>query len=39
MTDAAARSLARELLNKVGLRPETFADRYPHESPAGSGNA
>src|SRR5438477_6297211 len=35
MTDAAARSLARELLNKVGLRPETFANRYPHEISGG----
>jgi len=35
MTDAAARALARELLNKVGLRPETFANRYPHEISGG----
>src|SRR5256885_12668619 len=31
MADAAARTVARELLGKVGLRPETFANRYPHE--------
>jgi peptide/nickel transport system ATP-binding protein len=30
MADGAARALARELLGKVGLRPETFANRYPH---------
>ncbi|HUD89541.1 MAG TPA: oligopeptide/dipeptide ABC transporter ATP-binding protein [Xanthobacteraceae bacterium] len=33
MLDAAAR--ARELLGKVGLRPETFANRYPHEISGG----
>src|ERR1700747_1755421 len=33
--DAAARALARELLGKVGLRPETFANRYPHEISGG----
>jgi peptide/nickel transport system ATP-binding protein len=31
MADMAARAVARELLGKVGLRPETFANRYPHE--------
>ena len=35
MADVAARSLARELLGKVGLRPETFANRYPHEISGG----
>src|ERR1700754_5179130 len=35
MDDAAARALARELLGKVGLRPETFAQRYPHEISGG----
>jgi len=35
MADTAARVLARELLGKVGLRPETFADRYPHEISGG----
>jgi peptide/nickel transport system ATP-binding protein len=35
MRDGAARALARELLGKVGLRPETFADRYPHEISGG----
>jgi peptide/nickel transport system ATP-binding protein len=35
MADATARALARELLGKVGLRPETFADRYPHEISGG----
>jgi peptide/nickel transport system ATP-binding protein len=35
MVDSAARSLARELLGKVGLRPETFANRYPHEISGG----
>src|SRR6201994_494507 len=35
MTDAAARALAQELLGKVGLRPETFANRYPHEISGG----
>src|SRR5947199_606054 len=32
MPDRAARALARDLLGKVGLRPETFCNRYPHES-------
>lgn len=35
MDDAAARALAQELLGKVGLRPETFANRYPHEISGG----
>jgi peptide/nickel transport system ATP-binding protein len=35
MGDNAARTLARELLGKVGLRPETFANRYPHEISGG----
>jgi peptide/nickel transport system ATP-binding protein len=35
MSDAAARVLARELLGKVGLRPEIFANRYPHEISGG----
>ncbi|MFC0240729.1 ABC transporter ATP-binding protein [Rhodopseudomonas telluris] len=35
MADSTARALARELLGKVGLRPETFANRYPHEVSGG----
>src|SRR3977135_258612 len=35
MADMAARALAGELLGKVGLRPETFANRYPHEISGG----
>ena len=35
MADAASRALARELLGKVGLRPENFANRYPHEISGG----
>ena len=35
MADAASRTLARELLGKVGLRPEVFANRYPHEISGG----
>lgn len=32
---AAARKLARELLSKVGLDPDLFAQRYPHELSGG----
>src|ERR1700751_5399157 len=35
MADGAARALARELLGRVGLRPENFANRYPHEISGG----
>src|SRR5271156_7124461 len=35
MADAAARTLARELLGKVGLRPGTFAHRFPHQISGG----
>jgi peptide/nickel transport system ATP-binding protein len=35
MREDAARALARELLGKVGLRPDTFANRYPHEVSGG----
>jgi peptide/nickel transport system ATP-binding protein len=35
VSDAAARTVARELLGKVGLRPENFANRYPHEISGG----
>ncbi|WP_029006066.1 ABC transporter ATP-binding protein [Azorhizobium doebereinerae] len=35
MADGAARTLARDLLTKVGLKPETFANRYPHEVSGG----
>src|SRR3981081_4354376 len=35
MADTPARALARELLGKVGLRPENFANRYPHEISGG----
>src|SRR3978361_548273 len=35
MADEASRILARELLGKVGLRPENFANRYPHEISGG----
>ena len=35
IADNAARVLARDLLGKVGLRPETFANRYPHEISGG----
>src|SRR3979409_2140698 len=36
MADAASRALARELLGKVGLRPETFAKRYQNEISRGT---
>lgn len=35
MADSAARALARQLLGKVGLRPDSFANRYPHEVSGG----
>jgi peptide/nickel transport system ATP-binding protein len=35
MAEAASRTLARELLGKVGLRPDSFAGRYPHEISGG----
>src|SRR3954454_4351769 len=35
IADGASRALARELLGKVGLRPEIFANRYPHEISGG----
>lgn len=35
MAENASRALARELLGKVGLRPENFANRYPHEISGG----
>jgi len=35
MAAAEAQTLARDLLGKVGLRPETFANRYPHEISGG----
>src|SRR5471032_1676522 len=35
MREDSSRALARELLGKVGLRPETFANRYPHEISGG----
>jgi peptide/nickel transport system ATP-binding protein len=35
MRETAARALARDLLGKVGLRPENFANRYPHEISGG----
>jgi peptide/nickel transport system ATP-binding protein len=35
MGDPAARALARDLLGKVGLRPDHFANRYPHEISGG----
>jgi len=35
MRDTAARALARDLLGKVGLRPDHFANRYPHEISGG----
>ncbi|HEX8417158.1 MAG TPA: ABC transporter ATP-binding protein, partial [Methylobacterium sp.] len=33
--DAQARVLARDLLDRVGLAPRTFAGRYPHEISGG----
>ena len=35
VADREARALARELMGKVGLRPEVFANRYPHEVSGG----
>lgn len=35
VSDKEARLLARDLLSKVGLRPEVFANRYPHEVSGG----
>ena len=35
MNRAQARGTARELLQRVGLRPEVFAGRYPHELSGG----
>ncbi|MFZ5732036.1 MAG: ABC transporter ATP-binding protein [Pseudomonadota bacterium] len=35
MAAPEALALARDLLGKVGLRPETFANRYPHEISGG----
>jgi peptide/nickel transport system ATP-binding protein len=35
ISDKEARALARELMGKVGLRPEVFANRYPHEVSGG----
>ena len=35
VSDRDARALARELMGKVGLRPEVFAARYPHEVSGG----
>lgn len=35
VSDREARALARDLLSKVGLRPEVFANRYPHEVSGG----
>jgi peptide/nickel transport system ATP-binding protein len=35
MGEDASRALACELLGKVGLRPENFANRYPHEISGG----
>ncbi|HMN70481.1 MAG TPA: ABC transporter ATP-binding protein [Rhodoblastus sp.] len=35
MRDAQARELARSLLGRVGLRPEIFGGRYPHEVSGG----
>ncbi|HXP76322.1 MAG TPA: oligopeptide/dipeptide ABC transporter ATP-binding protein [Stellaceae bacterium] len=35
MASAEARALARDLLQRVGLRPELFGMRYPHELSGG----
>ncbi|WP_088625601.1 ABC transporter ATP-binding protein [Oceanicola sp. 22II-s10i] len=35
MSKKEAKNLARELLGKVGLRPEVFGPRYPHELSGG----
>jgi len=35
MPRAEARALARDLLSKVGLRPEVYGQRYPHELSGG----
>jgi len=35
MSKKKAKELARELLGKVGLRPEVFGPRYPHELSGG----
>lgn len=35
VADRDARDLARELMGKVGLRPDVFAARYPHEVSGG----
>jgi len=35
MAGKAARELARDILKKVGLRPEIFGPRYPHELSGG----
>ena len=34
-TKAAAREIARDMLRKVGLDPELFGPRYPHELSGG----
>ncbi|SHJ74123.1 peptide/nickel transport system ATP-binding protein [Aureimonas altamirensis DSM 21988] len=35
VADMQARNLARDLLGRVGLNPQTFAARYPHELSGG----
>ncbi|MGF1651312.1 MAG: ABC transporter ATP-binding protein [Hyphomicrobiaceae bacterium] len=35
VSDAEARALARDLLERVGLAPDRFAGRYPHELSGG----
>jgi peptide/nickel transport system ATP-binding protein len=32
---AEAKKVARDLLDKVGLKPELFGSRYPHELSGG----